>query len=455
MSSPTPEAENTEAINGANDASRWRLALRAFDHRNFRLFFMGQTISLIGTWMQQLAMIWLVYRLTGSAVWLGIIGFSSQIPTFLLSPVAGVLTDRWNRHRMILCTQTLAMLQAFLLAFLVGSNLIAVWQLVVLSLVLGVVNTFDITGRQAFLTEMVARRKDLANAIALNSSMVNATRLVGPALAGFLIEQIGEKWCFFLNGTSYLAVLASLWAMTITPRQQLTPHTRFLRGLHEGFTYAFGFAPIRSLLLLMALVSLMGVPYMTLLPVFATDVLHSDAGTLGLLIAAAGSGALVGALYLAARNSILGLGVRIALSPILFGVALIGFTFSHQLGLSSCLLFLIGLAMMVQMAATNTILQLIVDEDKRGRVMSFYTMAFMGMTPLGSLVAGGLADRIGAPLTLQIGGVGCIVGSLLYLPFLPSLRRMVRPIYIRMGIIPEVATGIETATEMFVPPEES
>src|SRR5438552_71331 len=255
MSSHRPEAENQEVPGGADGPSRWRLALRALDHRNFRLFFLGQTISLVGTWMQQLAMTWLVYRLTGSAVWLGVIAFSSQIPTFLLAPFAGVWTDCWNRHRMILCTQTLAMLQAFLLAFLVGSHLIAVWQLVVLSLVLGVVNAFDITARQAFMPEMVAKREDLANSIALNSSMVNATRLIGPALAGFLIEQIGEKWCFFLNGTSYLAVLASLWAMTITPRRQLTPLTRFLRGLHEGFTYAFGFAPIRSLLLLMALVS--------------------------------------------------------------------------------------------------------------------------------------------------------------------------------------------------------
>jgi MFS family permease len=439
----------------ANATAKLGPMLRALSHRNYRLFFAGQSISLIGTWMQQIAMSWLVYEMTRNALLLGVIGFAGQIPTFFIAPFAGVLVDRWNRHRLLVATQTLAMIQAFVLAALALSGTIEVWQLIVLSVFLGVINAFDMTGRQAFLTEMVTRKEDLANAIALNSSMVNGARLVGPSLAGLLLAATNSNAgvCFLINGLSYLAVIAALLAMRVEPRARPARATHLVQGLKEGFTYAFGFAPIRALLLLLALVSFVGMPYTILMPVFATDVLHGGPDTLGFLMTASGVGALAGAMYLASRQTVLGLGFFVAMAPVAFGLGLIVFAFSQVVWVSLLLLFVTGFAFMVQMASSNTILQTIVEEDKRGRVMSFYTMAFMGMAPLGSLLAGFVAERVGAPLTLAAGGLGCIVGGLAFTTVLPALRQRVRPLYIRLGILPQVASGLQAVSELTVPPE--
>jgi MFS family permease len=427
--------------------------LRALAHRNYRLYFVGQGVSLVGTWMQQLALSWVVYQLTDSAVWLGVVGFAGQIPGFFLAPVAGVVADHYNRHRLLLLTQTLMMLQAFALAALALAGVITVWQIIVLSVLLGVVNALDMTVRQAFLTELIERREDLANAIALNSSMVNGSRLVGPALAGFLLAQTSAGVCFLINGVSYLAVLAALLAMTVRPASRPARRPPLLRGLREGFRYAFGFTPIRALLALLALVSLASMAYTVLLPVFADRLVGGGAATLGLLTAATGVGALTAAVFLASRQTVLGLGKWIAAAPAVFSAALFVFSASRNLWLSMLMLFLAGAALMMQMAATNTILQTIVEEDKRGRVMSFYTMAFLGMAPLGSLMGGLLAERIGAPGTVRVAAAACLVGSALFAVALPSLREEVRPIYRRMGILPELATGVQSATELNVPPE--
>ncbi|MBD0371867.1 MAG: MFS transporter [Pyrinomonadaceae bacterium] len=428
--------------------------LRALSHRNYKLFFSGQSLSLIGTWMTRIATSWLVYRLTGSALLLGVVGFAGQIPSFLLAPFAGVLVDRWNRHRLLVATQVLAMLQSLALAILALTGLINIRHVIGLSILQGVINAFDMPARQAFVVEMVEKREDLANAIALNSSMVNAARLLGPSIGGVVIAAVGEGWCFMLDAVSYIAVIASLLAMKLVPRvRKPLKGTNILREIREGWRYAFGFAPIRSVLLLLALVSLVGMPYTVLMPVFANGILHGGPSTLGLLMAASGVGALVGALFLAGRKSVLGLGKYIPLTAGAFGAGLIAFSFSRLLWLSMFLMVLTGLGFMVQMAASNTVLQTIVDEDKRGRVMSFYTMAFMGTAPFGSLLAGSLADRIGAPHTLMFGGLGCILGALWFATSLPSLRRDVRPIYVRIGILPEIATGIHNTTELSVPPE--
>jgi MFS family permease len=427
---------------------------RALAHRNFRLFFFGQGVSLVGTWMQQVALAWLIFELTHRAFWLGVVGFAGQAPALFLAPVAGVLVDRWNRHRLLLLTQTLAMLQAFAVAALALTGTVTVAAVAVLSLFLGMVNVFDMTCRQAFLTEMVERREDLANAIALNSSMVNGARLVGPALAGLLLARVGAGVCFLLNGVSYLAVLAALMAMRLPAKQRPVAKKPLAHGLREGIRYALGFAPIRSILLLLALASLAASAYSVLLPVFAGDILHGGPGMLGWLGTASGVGALAAAVRLASRPSVLGLGRWVAWSPAGFGAALIVFAISDRVWLSLAALAGAGFALMAQMAASNTLLQTIVEEDKRGRVMSLYTLAFLGMTPLGSLVAGGLAGVIGAPATVALAGVCCIVGSTLFLFRLPELRQEVRPIYARLGILPEVAAGLQAASELTVPPEE-
>jgi MFS family permease len=427
--------------------------LRALRHKNYRLFFSGQSISLIGTWMTRIATSWLVYRLTGSALLLGVVGFAGQIPSFLMAPFAGVLVDRWNRHRLLLITQVLALLQSLAMAILALSGLIKIWQIIALSVFQGLVNAFDMPARQAFVVEMVERREDLANAIALNSSMVNAARLLGPSIGGVIIAAVGEGWCFMIDAISYLAVIASLVAMTITPRMlKATQDANIFEQLREGWVYATRFAPIRNILLLLALVSLVGMPYTVLMPVFANDVLHGGPNTLGLLMAASGVGALVGAMFLAARRSVLGLGKFIPITAGAFGAGLIAFSFSRMIWLSLLLMIVTGLGFMVQMAVSNTVLQTIVDEDKRGRVMSFYTMAFMGTAPFGSLLAGTVAERIGAPHTLLFGGIGCILGALWFAQSLPALRRDVRPIYVRIGILPEMAAGIQQSSELSVPP---
>ena len=427
---------------------------RALTFRNYRLFFFGQSISLIGTWMQQVAMSWLVYRLTGSALLLGTVGFTSQFPTFLVAPFAGVLADRSNRRHLLLATQSLAMAQAFLLAYFVLAGSIQVWHIVVLSLLLGLVNGFDIPIRQSFVIEMVEEKQGLANAIALNSSMVNAARLIGPSVAGLLISVLGEGSCFLINGLSYFAVLISLLAMRVSPRPVRQTRSSMLYELREGVSYAFSSVPIRVILMLMALMSLMGMPYAVLMPVFAKEVLHGGPHTYGFLMAASGFGALIGTVYLASRRSVIGLGRLIAIACALFGTGVAAFALSRLLWLSLICLLFSGFGAMVQVAASNTILQTIVDDDKRGRVMSFFTMSFMGMTPFGSLFAGAVAGQIGAPATAQVGGLACLVGALLFAVWLPSFREKVRPIYARLGIIPELAKGIQSATELTVPPKE-
>jgi MFS family permease len=427
-------------------AGQLKPIFRALKARNYRLFFSGQTISLIGTWMQMVAVAWLVYRLTNSPFLLGIVGFVGQIPTFIFSPFAGVFADRLNRKNMLLITQSLAMLQALVLSLLIFSGHIQVWHIIVLSALLGVINSFDLPVRQAFTVEMIEDREDLSNAIALNSSMVNAARLIGPSIAGILIASVGEGMCFLLNALSYIAVIASLLAMKISKAQVKSVNRNIFLELKEGFRYAFNFYPIKIILILLALISLMGVPYQVLMPVFARDIFHGGPRILGFLVAMSGFGALAGALYLAARRTVLGLGRIIALTAGLFGVCIIAFSFSRILWVSMAILFFGGFGMMVQMASSNIILQTIVDEDKRGRVMSFYTMSFMGTAPFGSLLAGSLASKIGAPNTLLFGGICCIIGACLFSVKLPLMRKQTHPIYAKKGIIPEVAKGIQSAT---------
>lgn len=428
--------------------------LRALRYRNYRLFFIGQGLSLIGTWMQQVAMSWLVYRLTGSALLLGVIGFVSQVPAFLVSPFSGVLADRWDRRNMLLITQSLSMVQAFILSAFVLTGTIQVWEIILLSALLGIVNSFDIPFRQSFVVDMVEGKEDLSNAIALNSSMFHGARLIGPSLAGLLIAVVGEGVCFLVNGISYLAVIASLAAMKLTPKQPSSRKRHILHELHEGITYAFTFPPIRALLMIIGLVSLLGMPYVVLMPVFAKVILKGGPHTFGFLMTAAGLGSFTAAIYLASRKSVLGLGRIIPASLGIFGVSIAVFAFSHLVWLSLILLVFAGFGVMLQIASSNTILQTIVDDDKRGRIMSLYTMAFMGMAPFGSLLAGALAGLIGTPITVLIGGISCLIGSLIFACWLPTFRKYVRPVYVRMGIIPEVAAGIGAASEMTVPPEE-
>ncbi|HPR63368.1 MAG TPA: MFS transporter [Thermoanaerobaculia bacterium] len=427
---------------------------RSLRYRNYRLFFGGQSISLVGTWIQRIALPWLVYRVSGSVFLLGVVGFAGQIPTFLLAPFAGVISDRWNRYRILLVTQVLAMVQALFLTYLYYTDALSVWHIIYLSVFLGCINAFDIPARQAFVVEMVENHEDLGNAIALNSSMVNSARLLGPSIAGVIIASMGEGICFLLNGVSYAFVIVSLLLMKIRPKPKKKTDTHVIQELREGFAYTFGFAPIRSIILLLALVSLVGMPYVVLVPVFAKEILHGGSHTFGFLMGSSGVGALVGALYLASRKSVLGLGRLVPLASGIFGLGLIAFSFSRFLPLSLVLMVITGFGMMVQMASSNIILQTIVDDEKRGRVMSFFAMAFMGTVPFGSFLAGSLASAIGAPFTLLIGGICCIVGAWIFMTRLSGLREMVRPIYIQRGIIPNVAEGIQTITELSVPPEK-
>jgi MFS family permease len=399
------------------------LIVRALKHKNYRLYYTGQGISLIGTWMQRIALSWLVYRLTGSAFLLGVVGFAGQIPTFFLAPFTGVLVDRYNRHTLLMITQILAMLQSLILAIAVLTDVISIKQIILLSIFIGVVNAFDMPARQSFLIDIVEKREDLSNAIALNSSMVNAARLLGPSIAGVLISLVGEGMCFLLNAVSYVAVIAALWAMHLTPKPAVPKHAKILTELKEGFAYGFTSVPIRAVLLLLALVSLMGIPYTALMPIFARNILQGGPHTLGFLMGASGVGALIGALYLAARQRTAGLERIIALAAAVFGAGLIAFSLSRVFWVSLLLMVFTGFGMMVQMAASNTVLQMTVDDDKRGRVMSLYTMAFMGTVPLGSLFGGILASKIGAPNTLILGGIACILGSLLFSRQFPAFQK--------------------------------
>lgn len=424
---------------------------RALKHRNYRLFFAGQSISLIGTWMTRLATSWLVYRLSHSAILLGVVSFAGQIPTFLIAPLAGVYADRWNLHRLIIVTQILAMIQSLLLAFLTLTGIINIPEILVLSIFQGLINGFDMPARQSFMVQMIEDKADLGNAIALNSAIVNSARLIGPSVAGILIAVSNEGTCFLIDGISYLAVIVSLYAMRMIVRTQAKRHRHVLLDLREGFRYAFGFAPIRAILLLLALVSLVGMPYMVLMPFFADRLSGGGPRILGFLMGASGCGALVAGICLAARKSIRGLGKWIPFASCLFGVGLMTFAWSNWLWLSILFIFAAGFGMMFQMATSNTILQTIVEDDKRGRVMSFYTMSFTGMVPFGGLLAGFLAHLMGAPWTLILGGVICIAGGLLFLRELPEIRKLVRPIYIQKGIIQEV---IRTPAPLSIPPED-
>jgi MFS family permease len=427
---------------------------RALYSRNYRLNFAGQGISLIGTWMQRIAIGWLVYRLTHSVFLLGMVGFAGQIPILLLSPIAGVLADRWDRRRLIIVTQILSMLQAFVLTFLILSHTIAIWHIIFLSIFLGIVNSFDTPVRQAFVVEMIEKKEDLGNAIALNSSVFNGARLLGPSIAGILIAAVGEGICFLLNGISYIAVIFALMAMKITSRKMPIRKTHVLQELKEGFTYSFSFTPVRSILLLLGLVSLVGMPYAILMPVFAKDILHGGPHTLGFLMGATGVGALVGAFYLASRKSAKGLEKIIALSTTIFGIGLVIFSSSRVIWLSLPLMSLTGFGMMVQMASSNTILQTIADDDKRGRVMSFYTMSFLGTAPFGSLLAGGLASKIGTPQTLLLGGACCVLGSFLFAKQLPTLKEAIGQAYAGKDTVSEIRTAIQGATELTTPPKD-
>ncbi|HJP85334.1 MAG TPA: MFS transporter [Gemmatimonadaceae bacterium] len=431
----------TSAVHTPRDKGKSLHFARALQHRNYRLFFSGQTVSLVGTWITRIATSWLVYRLSGSVFLLGVVGFFGQIPTLLLAPFAGVLVDRWDRHRILVVTQVLSMLQSVGLAVLTFAGVITVVDVLLLQLAQGVINAFDTPARQAFVVHMVEDRRDLPNAIALNSSMVNASRIIGPSVGGILIAAFGEAWCFTVDAISYVAVIASLVAMRLDKPSAAPRDTRVWEELRAGFRYVAHFEPTRDSLLLLALVATMGMPYAVLMPAIASEVLHGGPHTLGYLMTASGVGALAGAFYLASRRSVLGLGRAIVIASITFGLSLVAFSFSRRLWLSLLLLPFVGGGMMVEMASTNTILQTIVDDSMRGRVMAFYTMAFLGTAPLGSLLAGFAAAHIGPMETIFVGGLSCILGGALFAMRLPTLRAHVRPIYIERGIL--VAAEIE------------
>jgi len=399
---------------------------RSLRNRNFSLYFAGQGISLVGTWMQQIAMSWLVYKLTRSAFLLGVVAFCNQFPTFLLASFGGVLADHWNRHRILLVTQTLSMVQAFIVAGLTMSGVISVWQIIALGIFLGTVNALDVPTRQSFLIEMIEDKEDLGNAIALNSSLVNAARLLGPSLGGILIAAFGEGICFLLNAISFLAVLGSLLAMRLVAKETAKKGSEIWAKWKEGILYAAHSVPIRTILLLLSLVSIMGMSYMILMPIMTTKVLHGGPKTLGYLMAASGVGALLGTFYLASRKNVVGLIRLIPFAAGLLGGGLVAFSFSRVYWLSGLMILVAGFGMIVQMAASNTILQTIVDDDKRGRIMSLFAMAFLGMAPIGSLLAGGLASKIGAPYTVCVCGLLCLVGSLFFARKVPSLRNIIR-----------------------------
>ena len=398
----------------SDSIDNFKLTFRTLQSRNFRLFYLGQFISLIGTWMQQIAVSWLIYRLTNSVFLLGFVGFISQFPTFIISPFAGVWSDRFNKYHILIWTQSLSMLQALTLAILVLTGIVAIWQIIFLSLFIGCINAFDVPARQSFVIEMIDDRKDLGNAIALNSAMFNATRFIGPFIAGILIATVGEGICFLINGLSYIAVIIALLAMNISNIKMAANKNSIVEQFKEGFVYVFSNAKMRSILLLMALTSIMGVPFIVLMPAFAKDVLQGGPHTLGFLMSALGAGALLGAFYLASRQSTKGLRKNIPLAVAVFGLGLIGLAFSRFLAIALLLALVAGFGMMIQVASSNTWLQANAEDDKRGRLMSIYAVSFLGMAPFGSLLAGSMAGAFGVPITLFIGGVSCIIGALIF-----------------------------------------
>jgi MFS family permease len=440
-------SQNPSATKAPSDARRLPTTLRAMRHRNFQLFFSGQLVSLIGTWMQSVAQSWLVYRLTGSSLLLGSVGFASQFPVFLASPLGGIVADRYNRHRVVIATQTASMVLAFILAALTLTHRVTVPEVFALAILLGIVNAFDLPGRQSFLVEMVGK-DDLMNAIALNSSMFNGARVVGPAIAGILVAKIGEGWCFFANAVSYIAVIIGLLLMQVPPRS-FRPVGSPIAHVIEGFVFVRHTAPIRDLLLLVGLVSLVAMPYTVLMPIFADKILHGGARGLGILMGATGVGALLAALLLAARTGVHGLGRWITLACAGFGLSLIAFSLSRSFWLSAALLVPAGFCMMLQMSSSNTLIQSMVRDDLRGRVMSVYAMMLIGMAPFGALFAGALADRVGAPVTVIMGAVACLGAATIFGLRLPKIRDEARRL-----IVAQQMVGGEPVTEMTVPVEE-
>jgi MFS family permease len=411
-----------------------RVTFRALKHRNFKLFFSGQIISLVGTWMQTVAEAWLIYRLTGSGALLGLLGFVGQMPIFVFSPVAGIVADRWPRRNVIVATQTSSMTLAFTLATLTLTHHIVVWEIITLATLLGVINAFDVPARQSFLIEMVGR-EDLLNAIALNSSMFNGARVAGPAIAGILVAVVGEGWCFLLNGLSYLAVIAGLFMM----RTQRLPVVRDgispLEKLREGIRFARQTKPIRMILTTVALVSFTALPYTVLMPIFAVKILHGGASSYGTLMGAVGMGAMFGALALAMRQQLKGLGNVLAFAATGLGASLVLFSLSHWFWVSFVILILSGFTMMMQFTASNTLIQAMVPDQLRGRMMSLYAMMFLGMTPFGSLLAGFLADHIGAPKTVALGGFVSCIGGLVFLRRWPAMRAPARDLIAAQGMM--------------------
>ena len=456
---PAPDSPQSNAAK--SNTRGLPVTLRALKHRNFQLFFSGQLISLIGTWMQNVAQAWLVYRLTGSSLLLGSVGFASQFPVFLASPLGGIVADRYNRHRVVIATQTASMVLAFILAGLTLSHVITIPEIFVLAALLGIVNAFDIPGRQAFLVEMVGR-EDLMNAIALNSSMFNGARIIGPAIAGILVAKIGEGWCFFANAVSYIAVIIGLLMMRVPPRPY-RQHGPPLAHIIEGFRWVRDTAPIRALLFLLGLVSLVAMPYTVLMPIFADRILrgggehlavligsHSPgAMRLGILMGATGVGALLGALTLATRTGVYGLGRWVTLSCAGFAISLMAFALSRNFWLSTALLVPVGYCMMLQMSASNTLIQAMVPDELRGRVMSVYSMMFMGMAPFGAFFGGAIADRLGAPLALSMGAVACLGGAAIFGMRLPKIRAEARRL-----IVAQEMVGGEPVQEMTAPISE-
>ncbi len=424
---------------------------RALRHRSYRLFISGQLISLIGTWMQTVGESWLVYRLTGSAVLLGAVGFANRIPVLLLSTVGGAVADRYDRHKIVIATQAASMCLAGLLAFLTLSGRVQVWHLMAIATGLGVVNAFDIPARQSFVVQLVSR-VDLPNAIAINSTVFNGARVVGPAIAGVLVAAVGEGWCFFANAVSYVAVIAGLLLIRVTPARLAAPRVSALAHLAEGFRFAWGSQSIRTLLLLLGLVSLMGTPYSVLMPIIADQRFHAGARGMGVLMGAAGVGALIGALSLARRTTLKGYGRTVATAATVLGIGLVAFSAARQLWLAVLLLVPVGFSMMTQMAATNTLIQSMVPDALRGRVMALYSMMFMGMAPVGALLAGTLAEHLGAPLTVALGGGVCIAGGLYLFWRLPAIRGDARQlIQAQQVALPQSPSGAEPGPSLASP----
>lgn len=431
----------------ASRTPKLKTMFRSLQYRNYKLFFTGQSISLIGTWMQRIAMPWLVYHMTGSALLLGLVGFAGQIPTFLLSPVAGVVTDRFSRYKVLLITQILSLIQATILTILALTGSIQISHIVILSIIFGCINAFDVPARHSLVVEMVEKKEDLGNAIALNSLMFNGARLIGPTIAGIMLATTNEGVCFLINAISYVFVIASILMMKLPKREIARKVTRMISELREGFNYTFGFATIKHILILLAIVNLFGASYQVLMPVFAKEILHGGSATYGFLMGAAGLGALAGAAYLASRDSVLRLGKIVPASALLFGAGLVMLALTDFIPATLLLMAIAGLGLILNTAACNTILQTITTDEMRGRVMSFYSMAILGTAPFGSLLAGAMAKYIGTRYTMIAGGIICIAGAALFMKLLPRLKKEVNPIYDRILQNSDSAVNLAAETE--------